>query len=204
MKTKIIREMRQWGIIAIVFAILYFTGYHTEVAAFAQRMILYTGIITPDAKSDKEIFFEGELNFKLKNINGEVVELQELEGKVVFLNIWATWCAPCLAEMPNIQGLYDKVQEEHKEDIAFVMLSMDNSEAKVRKFIDKKGFTFPVYMAASSVPEVFKVPSIPTTFVISPDGKIVNKKVGMANYNRKKFKNYLESLISTDSVENER
>lgn len=196
MKQKIIKEMKHWSIIAIIFSMLYLTGLHTEVAAFAQRVILSTGIITPSTDLDEQIVVDEDFNFKLKNLNGETVELNDLKGKVIFLNIWATWCAPCIAEMPNIQSLYNKIEESGNDNIEFVMLSTDNSEAKARKFIDRKGFTFPVYMAASRVPEIFRVPSIPTTFVISRDGNIVTKKVGMANYNKKKFREFLEELAN--------
>ncbi len=199
MKTKFKKEMRDWGIIAVVFLTLYLTGLHTDVAAFAQRMILYTGILAPETDLDESEFIDADMDFEIKNLDGdEVVNLNDFKGKVVFMNIWATWCAPCIAEMPNIQSLHDKLKEENNDDVVFVMLSMDRSEEKARKFIKKKGFTFPTYVAASKVPDVFNVPSIPTTFVISPEGKIVSKKVGMANYDKKKFKSYLEGLTTTN------
>ncbi|MEQ8924733.1 MAG: TlpA disulfide reductase family protein [Fulvivirga sp.] len=190
-KEKIIKEMKSWGVILVIFLGLYLTGLHTEVAALAQRAILTTGLISADTETDSDTEQKVDYNFKLKNLNGETVSLDDYKGKVIFLNIWATWCAPCIAEMPNIQSLYDKID---KDKIAFVMLSMDNSEAKAKKFIDKKGFTFPTFMAASDVPDLFRVPSIPTTFVISKDGKVASKNIGMANYDKKKFREFLEEL----------
>ncbi len=183
--------IKEWGVIAGIFLVLYFTGLHTEVAAFAQRMILHTGLITPDTSLDSEMNEVMDYNFELKTLEGQLVKMEELKGKVIFLNIWATWCAPCVAEMPNIQALYEKVKSE---DIAFVMLSVDKSGEKAKKFIDKKGFTFPVYQAASEMPELFRVPSIPTTFVIDKTGKVASKNVGMANYNKKSFINFLNNL----------
>jgi peroxiredoxin len=185
------KELKFWGIAGSIFLILYLTGLHTEVAGFAQRIILSTGLITPDTEIDENIVEDADFDFQLKNLDGEVVNLNDYKGKVIFLNIWATWCPPCIAEMPGIQSLYDKVD---KDKIVFVMLSTDNSEEKARKFIEKKGFTFPVFMAASQVPEAFRVSSIPSTFVISPEGKIVSKKVGMADYDKKSFLNFLEKL----------
>lgn len=198
MKKRIRKEFKELAIVASVFLLLYVTGLHTEVAAFAQRIILTTGVITPDTDLDEASLEEVDYDFQLKNLNGEIVHLSDYKGKVIFLNLWATWCAPCIAEMPNIQGLYDKIDDKN---IEFIMLSMDQKEAKAKKFIDKKGFTFPVFMAASPVPEMFKVPSIPTTFVISPEGKVVSKKVGMANYDKKRFKNFLEGLVSQNEAE---
>src|SRR5690606_8772185 len=115
--------------------------------------------------------------FKMVDLNGKAVDFESLKGKVVFLNIWATWCPPCIAEMPNIHSLYKKMDPNK---VAFVMLSVDEGGmAKVKKFVDKKGYTFPVYMPASQFPQEFYSNAIPTTFIISPEGKIVAKQEGM-------------------------
>jgi thiol-disulfide isomerase/thioredoxin len=185
------KVLRDWGIIGLVFLLLYATGMHTEVAGFAQRMILSTGLITADINMDPIEISDDDFNFKLKRLNGETINFEDLKGKVIFLNLWATWCPPCIAEMPGIQSLYEKVDSNKVE---FIMLSVNDQETKTKGFIDKKGYTFPVYTAASNVPNVFRSGSIPTTFIISKQGKIVSKKVGMANYDKKSFINFLEKL----------
>ncbi|GAA0191580.1 TlpA disulfide reductase family protein [Fulvivirga kasyanovii] len=185
------KQLREWGIFLAIGLFLYFTGLYTDVAALAQRAILSTGLITADTElEDPE---KADFNFTLQTLDGQMVKLEDFKGKVIFLNLWATWCPPCIAEMPGIQDLYDKIDNE---DIVFVMLSMDNSAEKPKKFIDKKEYTFPVYLPASRVPDVFRSPSIPTTYVISKDGKIVSKKVGMANYDTKAFRNFLNKQAS--------
>lgn len=180
------KQLKEWGVILAVILFLYFTGLYTEVAALAQRAVLSTGLITADTELADEQ--NADFDFALQTLDGEMVKLSDFKGKVIFLNIWATWCPPCIAEMPGIQSLYDKTDDEN---IVFVMLSMDDSIEKPKKFIEKKSYTFPVYMPASRVPDVFRSPSIPTTFVISADGKIVAKKVGMAKYDTKAFRNFL-------------
>ena len=144
---------------------------------------------TTNAKEDFDF------DFTLKDLKGNAVSVTQFKGKVVFLNLWATWCGPCRAEMPTIQELYNEVD---RDKIAFVMLSLDKAEdqAKVVSYIKKKGFTFPVFTVASELPEVLNVPSIPTTFVISKSGKIISQNVGTSNFNTKKFKKFLldESL----------
>lgn len=190
MKTiKLRKELKEWGIIGIIILVLYLTGLHTEVAAFAQRIVLSTGIISPDTELPLDEQKKIDYNLQLQNIDGSQVHLSEFKGKVLFINIWATWCAPCIAEMPGIQSLYEDIDSE---DIVFIMLSMDDELDKAKKFIDRKGFTFPTYLPASRVPEVFRAPSIPTTFVVNKEGKIVSKKVGMANYDSNSFKKFLE------------
>jgi thiol-disulfide isomerase/thioredoxin len=112
---------------------------------------------------------------------------------VIFLNIWATWCPPCIAEMPNIQRLYEKVGSD---DIAFVMLSVDEGGMdKVQKFIQKKGFTFPVYLPDGPLPRAFQSPAIPTTFILSPEGRIVARQEGMAEYDTQEVREFLQSMV---------
>ena len=122
--------------------------------------------------------------------------MNQFKGKTIFLNLWATWCGPCRIEMPSIQKLYDKVDHDK---IAFVMLSLDRAEdkEKVEKFVTDKKHNFPVYRPAGALPELLNVPSIPTTFVITPDGKVASKKVGTANYDTEEFKKFLEDLSAS-------
>jgi thiol-disulfide isomerase/thioredoxin len=185
------KEFKEWGIFVAIIAIMYITGLHTEVAAFAQRAVLSTGLMTADTDMESDRKDVIDYNFKIKSMDGEVVELSQFKNKVIFINLWATWCPPCRAEMPSIQSLYDKMKDN--EDIVFVMLSLDKagSEGKINKFIDKKSFDFPVYLPATEVPNVLRSPSIPTTFVVAKNGKIVSKKVGMAKYDTKSFENFL-------------
>ncbi len=189
-KSFIKKHLKDWGVILTVIAILYFTGLHAEVAAFAQRIVLSTGIITPSQLPVTEME-KADYNMKLRTLDGEILNFEDYKNKVVFINFWATWCAPCIAEMPNIQSLYEKIDSEN---IKFVMISLDRNTEKARKFIEKKGFTFPVYEPVGYLPDVYYASELPTTFVISPEGQIVTKKVGMANYDKKGFLNYLYKL----------
>lgn len=130
--------------------------------------------------------------FSMKDLQGNSVQFEELKGKVIFLNLWATWCRPCITEMPGIQSLYEKLDPEK---FAFVMLSVDQEgRGKVAEFVKKKGFSFPVYMPEGSLPEVFNTKSIPSTFIISPEGKIVHRQNGMAEYDNPKMRYFLTEL----------
>lgn len=201
-----IRNIPGWAVMLAIFGILYATGLHTEAIGQVQRLLLATGIkkadvpepvaAVPDAAEVTEVAAsEGMVGagFKLKGLDGKTVAFESLKGKVVFMNIWATWCPPCIAEMPNIQKLYEKVGSDK---IAFVMLSVDEGGMeKVQKFIDKKGYTFPVYMPASDFPQEFYSSAIPTTFIISPEGRIVAKQEGMAEYDTPEVREFLQSMV---------
>ena len=176
--------------------VLHTTGIISAVSVHAQSLLLRTGLLNADPEpSTPEIF---PYEFKLKTIEGKTIRMDSLKGKVVFLNLWATWCGPCRAEMPAIQKLYASLL---RENMAFVMLSIDKKgdEVKVKKYLQDQGFTFPVFRPTfdgnNSIPDMLKVPSIPTTFVIDKEGYVVYKNVGTAKYNTKKFRAFLETLL---------
>ena len=189
---KVKKEIRDWAIFAGVLLTLYLTGLHTDVAAFAQRMVLATGIANPETEVKKEKT-KAVYDFTLNQLDGETLDFEELKGKVVFINFWATWCAPCVAEMPSINSLY-KIYKDNPE-VVFIMINVENKEEKVRKFIKKKKFSFPIYLPnASQIPRVYESKGIPTTFVIDKDGYIAYKKVGMANYDADSFVKFIARL----------
>jgi thiol-disulfide isomerase/thioredoxin len=197
------RQIPGWVYTLAIFGFLYLSGLHTEAIGQVQRVLLATGIITPDlpemagnkTNAIPESLSEATIanDFLLQDLNGNTVKFSSLKNKVIFLNIWATWCPPCVAEMPGIQSLYDKVKSD--KNIAFVMLSVDeNGTEKVKKFIRKKGFNFPVYLPASNLPPAFETQSIPTTFILDRTGKIATRHEGMADYDSEKVQTFLLDL----------
>ncbi|MEN7548181.1 TlpA disulfide reductase family protein [Rapidithrix thailandica] len=191
-KKKIFKELRNLGITIVLLAILYFTGWHTTVIGTLQRGVLYTGLMNPDLDTLATPASTADYDFQLQNMDGELLDFQSLKGKTIFMNFWATWCPPCIAEMPSIHQLYQKL--ETQENIVFVMLSVDEDSEKLRKFLANKAYDFPVYQLTSPLPAIYQSNSIPTTFVISPEGKVVLKHEKMADYSTEKFYNYLKDL----------
>lgn len=174
----------------LIVVVLHFTGLLSAVSGVTQKAVLKTGIL--DADTDEEVDEEDfDYNFTLKDLKGNKVSFDQYKGKVVFLNLWATWCGPCKAEMPAIQKLYDKAKGKN---IEFVMLSIDKAQAlpKVEEYVNTNSYTFPVFMPSGFLAEPLQVRSIPTTFVISKEGKIIMKEVGTKNYDTKRFLNFLE------------
>ena len=185
------KTLKELLILATVLIILNVTGLLGEVTGMVQRAVLFTGILNADIE-EVEKPKKADYNLGLVSLDGQKSTLADHKGKVIFLNLWASWCGPCIAEMPNIQSLYAKVD---KEDIVFVMISLDDTKEKAEKFINRKGLDFPVYMAPSGIPTIYRTGSIPTTHVISPDGKIVFSKKGTANYDTKSFRRFLEKQV---------
>ena len=117
-----------------------------------------------------------DYNWTLKTLDGRDFSMTDAKGRVVFLNWWATWCAPCLAETPSIQRLYEKVNDHN---IVFVVASQEDTTT-VSRFVKENGYTFPVYTLPADPPAMFKPEIVPTTFILSPDGKVAFKHVGFA------------------------
>ena len=177
-----------WGVILLAF---YLSGMFQLFASFAQTAVVKSGLVNASTTPNSKTPFD--YNFTLKDLTGKKMEFKEFQGKVVFLNLWATWCGPCRSEMAAIQKLYESMD---KDKVSFVMLSLDKDAhvEKVKAYINSRSFTFPVYMPSGYLADQLQVPSIPTTFVITKEGVIDLKEVGMKNYNTTKFKKYLESL----------
>jgi thiol-disulfide isomerase/thioredoxin len=184
------KTIKQLIVFISIVIILNVTGLMSEVTGTVQRAILFTGIMNTDAEELKEPK-KADYNLQLKSLDGQIVSLKDYKGKTIFLNLWASWCGPCIAEMPNINALYKDVRQK---DIVFVMLSLDDDPEKAKKFIERKGFDFPAYTPAGNIPAVYRSGSIPTTHVISPEGMIVFTKKGTANYDTRKFRRFLEGL----------
>ncbi|SMB81280.1 Redoxin domain protein [Hymenobacter roseosalivarius DSM 11622] len=130
-------------------------------------------------------------NVPLLTLAGQPVNLSELKGKVVFVNLWASWCGPCLAEMPGIQALYEQADPQK---VAFVMVSLDEHPARAQALLRRRGYTFPVYFPAAPLPAPFDAQSIPSTVILTPDGQVADRYDGMADYNTPEFRAALEQL----------
>ena len=200
------RELGEWGIIITIGLILYLGGWHTEVIGFAQRILLSTHIIQPkiadaEIQSYKDVianFETANYNFYLSDENGTTVSLADFKGKTIFMNYWATWCPPCIAEMPNIQALFEDMTHtnETRQEIVFMMISLDADSKKALDFVERKGYSMPVYFTKSQKPSIYDTSVVPTTYVINSDGYIVMKKRGMAQYNTRRFKDFLRNSSS--------
>lgn len=132
-----------------------------------------------------------DYNWRLQGLDGKELDIRKTKGRVIFLNFWATWCPPCVAEMPSIQRLYDQIKNE---EIHFMVVS-DEDRKKVTKFVKERGFTFPVYTVIGEKPRVFQTRGIPATFIISQDGQIVFRHVGAAQWDHETSIDFIKRLM---------
>ncbi len=130
-------------------------------------------------------------NFTLPKLDGTNLSLSDYKGRVVLVNFWATWCPPCVAEMPDLQAVRDELNPRGFEVIAISLDSGAGFKEKVKNFVRDHGITFPVVFTDGSVSGQYGgVPNIPTTFIVDANGNIVSKLVGGRNYGQ--FKKAVE------------
>ena len=127
--------------------------------------------------------------FTLQNANGNTINLQDLKGKKVFVNLWASWCPPCRREMPSIEKLAKTVDSSK---VSFVMLSLDDNFDKALTFVKQQKLSLPVYYPAGNLPILFNVNSIPTTFIFDENGKLIRRIDGGNDYDSQTFRELLQ------------
>jgi len=133
-------------------------------------------------------------DFELPTLGGNSVKLSDHRGKVVFLNIWATWCPPCRDEMPSMEALYQRLKGRQFEMLA---VSIDQKrEEIVSPFVSKYGLTFPVLLDPDrKTYELYGLTGIPETFIIDKKGVIVFKVVGPQNWIKQEWLDYFDRII---------
>ncbi len=127
--------------------------------------------------------------FTMQDVSGNVVTMQNLKGKKLFVNLWASWCPPCKREMPSIEKLYKSADTSKA---SFVLLSLDDDFDKAKKYITSAKLQLPVYYPAENLPSIFNVQSIPTTFLFDENGKLLKRIEGAENYNTDEYRNILK------------
>ena len=157
----------------------------------SREWILRQFAFSPSLNAIDEMPQLASYNWQLKGLNTDNYQFEEARGKVVFVNFWATWCAPCRAEMPMIQKLYD----DYKDKVEFIFVTTD-TETEIRDFFAKNSYELPSYNSLTAAPEVFrKTNSIPASYLVDKSGKVVIDKVGAADWNSKKIRSLIEELI---------
>jgi len=129
-------------------------------------------------------------DWQLTGLHRGVVNFNSFKGKVVVVNFWATWCPPCIAEMPSFEDLYT----DYKNEVVFLFVANDDKD-KVEKFMTKNKYSIPVYFMASENPKELESNSLPTTFIINKEGEIVVEKIGAADWNSRMVREVLDGAL---------
>ncbi len=148
-------------------------------------------LISPSIEKNENLEKLTNYNYHFVDKNNTVFNLAQAKGQVILINYWATWCPPCIAEMPSLQKLYNQYQ--HK--IIFLFVTTDNFN-QVNAFLNKNKYTFKVYRENDDAfSSNFKINTIPRTLLIDKQGTIIIDETGAANWNSKKVRKTIDQLL---------
>lgn len=175
------------------------SGYAGVAAAVA---VVVTLVVLGWAERDRFVAAEAGADapaFTAVDLAGDSVRLADYEGQVVMLNFWATWCPPCLEEMPSMQRLYDELRDD-----GFVVLAVSldapppgqDVRELVGEYVDRLELTFPILLDPEGVvEEAYNVSGLPTTYVIDRDGRIDGKVIGGRHWDAAEYRDRIVRLL---------
>ena len=133
-------------------------------------------------------------DFTLTGLDGRQVSLSDHKGKVVILNIWATWCPPCIAEAPSLDKFYKMMKDE---DFELLAVSIDeDGERAVKPFMEKQKLSFPVLLDPQNrVPRMYRSSKVPESFIIRKDGTLDSKIEGAIDWTTPKLIDHIHKLL---------
>jgi cytochrome c biogenesis protein CcmG/thiol:disulfide interchange protein DsbE len=133
-------------------------------------------------------------NFTFPGLDGKMVSLADYRRQVVLVNIWATWCPPCVDEMPSMEKLYQELKDEN---FAILAVSIDTVETKaVAPFMKKNNLSFPALMDPDgTIKTLYQITGVPESFIINQQGILVEKIVGPRNWAAPEVVRYFRNLI---------
>jgi peroxiredoxin len=161
----------------IALAVLFLLGQNNSYQKFS---LLETGRPAP--------------NFTLPGLDGKMVSLSGYREHVVLVNIWATWCPPCVDEMPSMEALYQELEDENFEILA---ISIDATGTEtVAHFMKKFNLSFPALMdPEGTIKSVYQTTGVPESFIVNKQGILVEKIIGPRNWADPTVVRYLRDLI---------
>lgn len=179
------------GLYAVLFfaALLIFFNHLNEDSLTAERVRGDRGL-----GSEKNEVGYAAPGFTLRNIDGNWDSLSNYKGRVVILNVWATWCGPCRIEMPSLESLYRRFRSE---GVAVLAVSIDKgADDAVKSFANEYQLSFPVLLdSEGQVERLYPTFSIPATYVIDKDGLVVAKVDGAKNWESRETFEAVEYLL---------
>ncbi|WP_191860151.1 TlpA family protein disulfide reductase [Hanstruepera ponticola] len=177
-------------IFLVVILLLIIPQTRQPIQVFIQKGFAMISPSKTEESAQKQL---SDYQWELVDQDGNILNFKDVKGKVVFLNFWATWCPPCIAEMPSIDALY----QDYNEEVVFLLVSNENAN-KVKQFLSDNEYNLNYYNTLTVAPKVLSSNSIPQTYVIDKYGKIRIEKNGAANWNSDTVRNLLNELLKSE------
>ena len=153
------------------------------------RKLLKSLRITPPSIWIEAHDFTGEIN------DGSTINLKDYHHRFVLLNFWATWCLPCLKEMPDLEKAYQKMGSKK---LIVLAVGMGEDKSSIGKFTEKHGFTFPMVADTTlEIARLYGVENIPITYLINPEGVIIGRALGIRDWASPKLLEFMDSKLES-------
>jgi peroxiredoxin len=182
---------RRWGTVLL----------WTPPVFLVLRVVLYGVLTRPAAVPDHPAPRVGQPlpDFTFPDLQGHRVQLSALRGKVVFINVWATWCPPCVEEMPTMQRLYDRL---HARGLEVLAISIDTLGAQVvGPFMQQYQLTFPALLDPTSrIERLYQIGGVPESFIVNKGGRLVEKVVGPRDWSHPQVLAVFERLLAAPDI----
>ncbi len=177
-----------------------YKGYYKDLSVMYLKEVIEAPKLEPPSSEEMKatkIDFESNM-LQFSDLDNNIFNIQKFKGKNLLINYWATWCNPCLAEMPYMVELYEKYKNE--EDIIFLFLSREELKT-IKNYIpqDENLQRLPIFKVITD-DEFFATSGIPTTFIINSDGEVVVKDLGTAFWNDESVFKFIDNLIGNNEV----
>ncbi len=136
-------------------------------------------------------YSKDSIQLQTTQLNANIIDLSDYKDTVVIIDFWATWCPPCVAEIPHFISL----QEKYGTDIQIIGISVDKDHEALRNFIDEKKLNYPVGLFDTTMTDTFgAISGIPTTFVLDKNHRIIDKAVGF--HSQSYFEGKIDPLLN--------
>lgn len=178
---------RKWDILTVVFiGLMFIPSVRMPVMVFIQQTFAGKPSLIEKERQDVLV----TTDWRLVDLEGNSHPFSATNGKVRVINFWATWCPPCVAELPSLQQLYNR----YKQKVAFYFVTNEDPKV-IKQFLKEKGYDFPVYASYSSFPPRLSYQSIPTTIVMDKIGHIVVNEIGAHDWIGEDFIEQMDRLV---------
>ena len=176
----------------LFFGALLLLLFNPNAKAWLLQRFMDVGLFKPKIEKTQANTAPEALSFSYRDAAGNNFTSENLKGKVIFINFWATWCPPCRAEMPSLEAMYQEFKDD--TDYAFIFINEDEDISKAKDYLEAHKLTIPLLQSTSTFPSSLYSGTLPTTLIIDKQGVVVMNHTGVGNYSAKKFIDELKGL----------
>lgn len=138
---------------------------------------------------------QADLDWRVRPLGGETVSIERFKGEVLFINLWATWCEPCVAELGSIERLRDSLDDV--QGLRFLLVAPQR-ERELERFVRRHSLSVPVFREVQRMPASFGLRALPTTYIVDRSGNVVLVHRGAADWDTAAVRRLLQTLAASD------